>query len=211
MLHMIENIPPQEIEKRSFDIITSELDCPLDPVLAPIIKRVIHTTADFDYVDSLYFSPEVVPHALDTLRQGITLITDTTMAMAGINKRALNELHCQVECLIADEEVAKAAKLNGTTRSREAMIKASKLPGKLGFVIGNAPTALVALNEMMSANTLNPAFIIGVPVGFVNVVQSKELIRQSSAPCILSMGRKGGSNVAAAIVNALLYMIVDRK
>ncbi len=121
-------------------------------------------------MDSLYFSPEVVPHALDTLRQGITLITDTTMAMAGINKRALNELHCQVECLIADEEVAKAAKLNGTTRSREAMIKASKLPGKLGFVIGNAPTALVALNEMMSANTLNPAFIIGVPVGFVNVV-----------------------------------------
>ncbi len=211
MLHMIENIPPQEIEKRSFEMITNELNHPLDPVQAPIIKRVIHTTADFDYVDSLYFSSGVVPHALDALRQGMTLVTDTTMAMAGINKRALNQLGCQVECFIADEDVAEAAKLNGTTRSREAMMKASKLPGKLGFVVGNAPTALVALYEMMNTNALNPAFIIGVPVGFVNVVQSKELIRQSGAPCILSMGRKGGSNVAAAIVNALLYMIVDRK
>lgn len=211
MLHMIENIPPKEIEKRSFEMITNELNHPLDPVLAPIIKRVIHTTADFDYVDSLYFSSGVVPHALDALRQGMTLVTDTTMAMAGINKRALNQLGCQVECFIADEDVAEAAKLNGTTRSREAMMKASKLSGKLGFVVGNAPTALVALYEMMNTNALNPAFIIGVPVGFVNVVQSKELIRQSGAPCILSMGRKGGSNVAAAIVNALLYMIVDRK
>jgi precorrin-8X/cobalt-precorrin-8 methylmutase len=211
MLHMIENIPPQEIEKRSFEMITNELNHSLDPVLAPIIKRVIHTTADFDYVDSLYFSSGVVPHALDALRQGMTLVTDTTMAMAGINKRALNQLGCQVECFIADEDVAEAAKQNGTTRSREAVMKASKLHGKLGFVVGNAPTALVALYEMMNTNALNPAFIIGVPVGFVNVVQSKELIRQSSAPCILSMGRKGGSNVAAAIVNALLYMIVDRK
>jgi len=173
----IENIPPLEIEKRSFDIITQELNRPLDPMLAPIIKRVIHTTADFDYVDSLYFSPGVVSHAQQALRQGITLITDTTMAMAGINKRALAKLGGQVQCLIADEEVAQAAQANGTTRSREAMIKAAKLPGSLGFV---------------------------------NVVQSKELIQQSDAPCILSMGRKGGSNVAAAIVNALLYMI-DRE
>ena len=210
MPKQIEHIPPQEIEKRSFEIITQELNRALDPELAPIIKRVIHTTADFDYVDSLYFSPGVVVHAQDALRKGITLVTDTTMAMAGINKRTLAKMGGQVQCLIADEEVTQAAQANGTTRSREAMMKAAKLPGPLGFVIGNAPTALLALHEMMEVGALSPAFIIGVPVGFVNVIQSKELIRQSPAPCILSMGRKGGSNVAAAIVNALLYMI-DRE
>jgi precorrin-8X/cobalt-precorrin-8 methylmutase len=207
MSKQIEHLLPQEIEKRSFEIITRELNRVLDPLHSPVIKRVIHTTADFDYADNLYFSPGVVTFAKDALCRGITLVTDTTMAMAGINKSVLTKLGGQVRCLIADEDVALAAKFNGTTRSREAMIKAAKLPGKLGFVIGNAPTALIALYELTEAGKLSPAFIIGVPVGFVNVEQSKELIRQSHVPCILSMGRKGGSNVAAAIINALLYMI----
>jgi precorrin-8X/cobalt-precorrin-8 methylmutase len=203
----IEQIAPQEIEKRSFAIITQELNRSLDPQLAPIIKRVIHTTADFDYADSLYFSPDVIDHALNALRQGITLITDTTMAMSGINKRELAKLGGQVHCYISDEDVVSNAKNNGSTRSRESMLKAAKLPGPLGFVIGNAPTALLAIHELIESNALHPAFIIGVPVGFVNVIQSKELIKSLNTPCILSMGRKGGSNVAAAIVNALMYLI----
>lgn len=203
----IEQIGPQEIEKRSFAIITQELHQTLDPQLAPIIKRVIHTTADFDYADSLYFSPGAVDSALYALRQGVTLITDTTMAMSGINKKVLAKLGGQVHCFISDEDVVSNAKSNGSTRSRESMLKAAKLPGPLGFVIGNAPTALLSLQELIETKALQPAFIIGVPVGFVNVVQSKELIKKLDVPCILSMGRKGGSNVAAAIVNALMYMI----
>lgn len=204
---MLEQLPPMEIERRSFEIIQSELPHALDPALAPIIMRVIHTTADFEYADTLYFSPGVVGKALAAMRQGVHIITDTTMAMAGINKRVLEALGCQVSCLIGDEEVARAARDKQTTRSKEAVIKAASLPGPKAFVVGNAPTALMQLHEMITEGTLSPAFVVGVPVGFVNVVQSKELIRGLDVPCILSMGRKGGSNVAAAIINALLYQL----
>lgn len=206
----LENVLPADIERRSFDIIESELPHPLDPVLAPIVKRVIHTTADFEYADSLYFSDNAVPLALDVLRSGATIVTDTNMAKAGINKAALAKLGCAVECFMADEDIAAAAKRSGTTRAVAAVDKAAALPGPLIFAIGNAPTALVHLYELIQDRKLRPALVIAVPVGFVNVVQSKELIVKTEVPCIVAQGRKGGSSVAAAIVNALMYMLVQR-
>lgn len=201
----LENILPEDIERRSFELIEQELPHPLDPVHAPIIKRVIHTTADFDYADSLYFSKGAVPAALRALQNGATIITDTNMALSGINKPALSKLNGTALCFMADADVAEAAKEHGTTRASASMDKAALQQGSLIFAIGNAPTALVRLYELISEHTLQPALIIGVPVGFVNVIASKELICQSDVPCIIARGRKGGSNVAAAIVNALMY------
>lgn len=209
----IENILPQDIEKKSFEIIESELPHPLDEKLAPIIKRVIHTTADFDYVDNLYFSENVYDQAITIIKSGVTIITDTNMGKAGINKSALGKLGGRVECFMADEDVAKEAKLRGTTRATVAMEKAATLESETGpqiFAIGNAPTALIELERLMREDKVHPALIIGVPVGFVNVVAAKELIIESGVNCIVARGRKGGSNVAAAIVNALMYQAVNR-
>lgn len=206
----LENILPADIERRSFALIEQELPHPLVPALAPIIKRVIHTTADFDYADSLYFSENVVPQALSALKQGATIVTDTNMAKAGINKAALQKLGCTAVCFMADEDVAQRAKEQGTTRAVASMDKAASLQGPLIFAIGNAPTALIRLSELMAAGQVSPALIIGVPVGFVNVIASKNLICQSGTPCIVAQGRKGGSNVAAAIVNALLYLLTRK-
>jgi precorrin-8X/cobalt-precorrin-8 methylmutase len=201
----LERVLPDEIEKRSFEIIESELPHPLDGTLAPIIKRVIHTTADFEYADSLYFSPDAVSAAREALRAGARIVTDTNMAKTGINKAALSKLGGEVLCFMADEDVARAAKERGTTRAAASMEKAARLDGRLIFAIGNAPTALVRLYELICEGRIAPALVIGAPVGFVNVVQAKELILQANVPCIVARGRKGGSNVAAAIVNALLY------
>jgi len=203
----IEKVKPEKIEKRSFEIIESELGVELDPILAPIIKRVIHTTADFDYLNSLYFSENVVNIALDLLRNNARIITDTNMAKAGINKSAAEKLGIRIDCFMADEEVAKKAKELGVTRAQVSMEKASLLKGPIIFVIGNAPTALIKICEMYDLNILKPDLIIGVPVGFVNVVTAKEMIIERNFNCIVARGRKGGSNVAAAIVNALMYMI----
>lgn len=204
----LEYLLPKEIEKRSFEIITQELaGRHLNPEHELIIKRVIHTTADFDYADNLCFSEKVVPKALEALRQGADIITDTQMAKAGINKRALAEFGGKVHCFIADEDVALEAKERGMTRSAVSMEKAAELNKKLIFVIGNAPTALIKLHEMIQEGKVYPELIIGVPVGFVNVVQSKELILETKVPYIVARGRKGGSNVAAAICNALLYQL----
>ncbi|MEZ4509778.1 MAG: precorrin-8X methylmutase [Eubacteriales bacterium] len=198
---------PHDIERRSFELIEQELPHPLDSTLAPIIKRVIHTTADFDYVDTLYFSEDALTSAFLALKGGASIITDTNMALAGINKPALAKLNCSAYCFMADEDVAVAAGLHGSTRASAAMDKASSLTGPLIFAVGNAPTALVRLYEHIVQGSLQPALVIGVPVGFVNVIQAKELILQTSVPCIVAKGRKGGSNVAAAIVNALLYQL----
>ncbi len=203
----LEQVTPMEIERRSFEIIESELPHPLDPRLAPIIKRVIHTSADFEYADSLCFSPDVVNKALDAIRHGACIVTDTNMGKAGINKKALAKHGGEVFCFMADEDVAAAAKANGTTRAVASMDKAAALGRPLIFAIGNAPTALIRLYELIEAGKLRPELIIGVPVGFVNVVQSKELIMTADVPYIVARGRKGGSNVAAAICNALLYML----
>ena len=203
----LERVAPMEIEARSFEIIGQELKHPIDEALAPIIKRVIHTTADFDYADTLCFSDGVLDKALDAIRGGAAIVTDTTMAMSGINKKALAKHGGEVFCFIGDSDVAEAAKRSGTTRAVQAMEKAATLDRPLIFAIGNAPTALIHIYEMITEGRLDPKLVIGVPVGFVNVVQSKELIMTADVPYIVARGRKGGSNVAAAICNALLYML----
>lgn len=204
----LEHLLPQEIEKRSFEIITEELAGKhLNPEHELIIKRCIHTTADFDYADNLCFSKEAVPKALEALRQGADIVTDTQMAKAGINKRTLAKFGGTVHCFIADEDVALEARERGMTRSAVSMEKAAELNKKLIFAIGNAPTALIKLHEMIQEGKIHPQLIIGAPVGFVNVVQSKELILETEVPYIVARGRKGGSNVAAAICNALLYQL----
>ncbi len=206
---MIEKIKPMDIEKRSFEIITEILgDRKLDPENELVIKRAIHTSADFDYADNLVFSPHAVTKGIEALKAGCHIVTDTQMAKAGINKTILGKLGGEVHCFMADPDVAAEAKERGITRAIVSMEKAAKLDKPLIFAIGNAPTALIALKELMDAGKLNPALIIGVPVGFVNVVESKELIIESDVPHIVARGRKGGSNIAAAICNAMLYQIM---
>lgn len=204
----MEYVKPMDIEKRSFEIITQLLgDTPMEPENEPVIKRVIHTSADFDYAQNLVFSPGAVQIGLEALRSGCDIVTDTQMAKAGINKTALGKLGGTVHCFMSDEDVAREAKQRGVTRATVSMERAAALDKRCIFAIGNAPTALIAIKELMDAGKLRPALIIGVPVGFVNVVESKELIIASEVPHIVARGRKGGSNVAAAICNALLYQL----
>ena len=206
---MIEKIKPMDIEKRSFEIITEILgDRKLDPENELVIKRAIHTSADFDYADNLVFSPHAVQKGIEALKNGCDIVTDTQMAKAGINKTILGKLGGEVHCFMSDPDVAAEAKERGITRAIVSMEKASRLTKPVIFAIGNAPTALICLKELMDAGKLDPALIIGVPVGFVNVVESKELIIGSQVPHIVARGRKGGSNVAAAICNAMLYQIM---
>ena len=207
----LENVKPMDIEKRSFAIITEELGYELPEDKAPIIKRCIHTSADFDYAQNLMFSDDVVEKALKALKNGACIVTDTQMAKAGINKKALQKFGGEVYCFMSDEEVAEIARKNGTTRATASMDKAAALQKPLIFAIGNAPTALVRLYELIEDGKLQPELIIGVPVGFVNVVQSKELIMQADVPYIVAKGRKGGSNIAACICNALIYMAGGRE
>ncbi len=208
----LERVLPADIEKRSFEIITEELgDRKLPEDKALLIKRVIHTSADFDNADNLCFSEGVMEKALDAIRNGASIVTDTQMGRSGINKKCLARYGGQVHCFIGDEDVAEAAKAGGTTRAAASMDKAAAMGTPLIFAIGNAPTALVRLYELITEGKLSPALVIGVPVGFVNVVQSKELIMEADVPYIVARGRKGGSNVAAAICNALLYMLDETR
>ena len=206
---MQEQMKPMDIEKRSFEIITELLaGRTLDPENELVIKRAIHTTADFDYADNLVFSEHAVQKGIDALRAGCDIVTDTQMARAGINKTILTSLGGEVHCFMSDADVAETAKARGVTRALVSMEKAATLEKPCIFAIGNAPTALFSLQALMEAGRLQPALIIGVPVGFVNVVESKErIIASALAPYIVARGRKGGSNVAAAICNALLYQI----
>ena len=206
------HMKPADIEKRSFAIITEELGGRTFPEgVAEVVKRVIHTSADFDYADNLCFSPDAVEQAKAALEAGATIVTDTNMALAGISKPTLAKLGGKAVCLMADEDVAREAKERGVTRATVSMEHAAKLDGPLIFAIGNAPTALIRLHELIEEGAVSPALVIGVPVGFVNVVESKELFLGGDTPYIIARGRKGGSNVAAAIVNALLYQIVKRE
>jgi precorrin-8X/cobalt-precorrin-8 methylmutase len=208
----LENVKPRDIESRSFAIITQELgDKKLLPGTELIVKRCIHTSADFDYADNLAFSEGVVEKAMAAIKGGACIVTDTQMAKSGINKRALARYGGEVYCFMSDEDVAEIAKKNGSTRATACMDKAAAMDKPLIFAIGNAPTALVRLYELIDEGKLQPELIIGVPVGFVNVVQSKELIMKADVPYIVARGRKGGSNIAACIVNALLYMIDDKR
>lgn len=211
----IEYIEPMNIEKRSFEIIKGELkdeySIELESDKAHIILRAIHTTADFSYAKTLYFSSNIIEIAKKTFIEGATIVTDTSMALGGINKTVLKNLGIDYRCLIADKDVAVEAKLRGVTRSSVSIERASKIKGPLILVVGNAPTALIKIRELYDLGELNPQIVIAVPVGFVNVVPSKELIIESGIPCIVNRGRKGGSNVAAAIINALIYSIRDDK
>ena len=208
----LENVKPMEIETRSFEIITQELgDTPLVPGTELIVKRCIHTSADFDYAKNLCFSDHVVDKAIQAIKEGACIVTDTQMAKAGINKKALARYGGEVYCFMSDEDVAKSAKENGTTRAVASMEKAAAMGKDLIFAIGNAPTALVHLYEMIKDGRIHPRLVIGVPVGFVNGVQSKELIMETEVPYIVARGRKGGSNIAACICNALLYSIDNRR
>lgn len=203
-----------EIEKRSFEIISEELrsmgiELPKEQEM--ITKRVIHTSADFDYAKTMTYSADAAEIAKNLIRNGADIVTDTTMGLSGINKKILAEFGGSVHCFIADEDVAKQAKKQGKTRSSVSMEKAAELNKPVIFAIGNAPTALISIYEMMQKTTWRPAFVIGVPVGFVNVEAAKELIMETDIPYIVNVGRKGGSNVAAAICNALIYEIKKEK
>ena len=204
----IDHLLPEEIEKRSFEIITEELKkkgISLPAEQENITKRVIHTSADFDYADTLVYSKDAVAIARELLKCGADIVTDTNMALAGINKKRLAEFGGTVHCFMADEDVARLAKERGVTRAVASMEKARNIEKPVIFAVGNAPTALIRLYEMIQEGNWHPAFVIGVPVGFVNVEVAKELIMETEVPYIVNRGRKGGSNVAAAICNALLY------
>ena len=209
----IEHLLPMEIEKRSFEIIGEELKSKgitLLPEREAVIKRVIHASADFEYADTLAFSEHAIKTAQELLLNGADIVTDTNMALSGVHKKSLEKLGGSVHCFMADEEVAEIAKETGRTRASVSMEKASKIEKDVIFAIGNAPTALITLYEMMQKGIYRPAFVIGVPVGFVNVEVSKELMMETDVEYIINRGRKGGSNIAAAICNALLYSVTDR-
>ena len=207
----LEYVLPTDIERRSFEIIESELKTEIPENIKPVVIRAIHTTADFDYAENLYFSDNVIDTALKVLDMGAVIVTDTNMAKAGINKSALARHGCDCMCFMADEDIAETAKRNGTTRAAASVDKAAKLGKPVIYAAGNAPTALVRLCDHISAGDFIPELVIGAPVGFVNVVQSKEMLIASGVPCIVARGRKGGSNVAACICNALLYMIDNNR
>jgi len=207
-------VRPNEIEHTSFDILTSELlakGIELTGDEASIIKRCIHTSADFEYVNTLCFSPGAIDKVKELIRSGADIVTDTNMAMSGISKQTLTKYGGQVHCFMADPDIAKAARERGSTRASVSMEHAAGLNKKIVFVVGNAPTALVTLCEMLDQNRYRPDFIIGVPVGFVNVEQAKEMVMERNVPYIVNRGRKGGSNVAAAIVNAILYQMREEE
>lgn len=214
--HQMENIEyvrPQDIEKRSFAIISKELEekgivLPKEQEL--VTKRAIHTSADFDYAKTMTYSAHAVGIAKKLIQNGADIVTDTNMALAGVNKKELAKYGGEAHCFMAEEEVAKIAKERGVTRAAVSMEKAAQIEKPVIFTIGNAPTALIELYEMIQSGKYRPAFIIGVPVGFVNVEAAKDLILKTDVPYIINRGRKGGSNIAAAICNALLYELRDK-
>ncbi len=209
----IEYVRPQDIEKRSFAIISQELEekgivLPKEQEL--VTKRAIHTSADFDYAKTMTYSDHAVEIAKKLIQNGADIVTDTNMALAGVNKKELAKYGGEAHCFMAEEEVAKIAKERGVTRAAVSMEKAAQIEKPVIFAIGNAPTALIELYEMIQSGKYRPAFIIGVPVGFVNVEAAKDLILKTDVPYIINRGRKGGSNIAAAICNALLYELRDK-
>ena len=203
---VFEIVTPREIEQRSMETITKELNGRTWPEPEfSVIKRCIHTSADFDYADNLCFSPNACQIGIEALKNGADIVTDTKMAMAGINKNKLATFGGQVHCFVSDPDVVEEAKARGCTRSTVSMERGARIQKPVIFVIGNAPTALIELDRLIKEGAVKPALIVGVPVGFVNVVESKELIMQAGVPYIVARGRKGGSNIGAAIINALLY------
>lgn len=204
---------PQNIEDRSFEIIQEIIDETrsgykfADELQEKIIKRCIHTSADFDWLDILKFSPQATTQLITALEAGATIYTDTTMVIAGMNKIQLEALGCQYKCYVADPITKQIATEKGITRSMAAVEQAASEEGGKIFVFGNAPTALFRLLELYNEGKVKPALVVGVPVGFVGAAESKDALIESDLPYIAAAGRKGGSNIAAAIVNAVLYHI----
>ncbi len=211
-MEKIEYVLPSEIEKRSFQIIDGELrkkNIVLPEEEKFITMRAIHASADFDYAKTLCYSKDAVKIVKNLLKNGAHIVTDTNMALAGINKKVLAEFGGEAHCFMADEDVILDAKKNQITRAASSMKKAAQLKVPLVFAIGNAPTALIELNKMIEEKIFSPDFIIALPVGFVNVVAAKNLILKGKIPFIVNKGRKGGSNIAAAVCNAILYELKD--
>ena len=203
----LQRVAPADIEARSMEMIAAELGAhSFTEEQLPIVKRCIHTSADFDYAKNLCFTEKAVAAGLEAIRTGCTVVTDTQMARSGVNKRVLERFGGQAVCFISDEDVAEEARARGVTRAAVSAERAAKLSGPVILAVGNAPTALVRACELMEEGALKPALVIGVPVGFVNVVESKELLLDMPGEHIVARGRKGGSNIAAAICNALIYM-----
>lgn len=205
---------PDEIEKKSFEIISRKLKfmgVTAEGASGAVLKRIIHTTADFDYVENLRFSQNAAEIGVEIFRKGCRIVTDTNMALSGVSKAALAKSGSEIFSYIADPQVVEKAKSQGVTRACIAMEKAAEYKGNLVIAVGNAPTALIKLCELMQEGKIKPSLIIGVPVGFVNVVESKEMVIAGKyEPYIIALGNKGGSNVAAAIINALLYFAFPR-
>ena len=206
---------PGEIERESFSIIAEELRArgiSLPGETAAVVMRCIHASADFDYAETLRFTPHAVTHAVQALRQGAAIVTDTNMALAGVSRAGLGKLGGEAHCFMAEDFVAAAAKAGGTTRAAAAMDYAAERYPKAVFAVGNAPTALFRIADQIEAG-LRPALVIAVPVGFVNVTESKErilfLCEREGIPAIVALGRKGGSSIAAAVCNALIYTAAD--
>lgn len=216
----IEHHEPHEIEAESMRTIAAELSARgivIPPEKQPVVYRAIHASADFDYAENLVFSPDAVEIAHHLLTQKPVIVTDTNMALSGISKSACARLGIAAHCFMADDDVVAASKQCGLTRAACSVDKMARLfadgQGQCArsviFACGNAPTALVRIRQLRDAQFFSPAFVIGVPVGFVNVVAAKELIVQSDIPHIVARGRKGGSTIAAAVVNALLYTVTQ--
>ena len=206
MLNEIEIVKPMDIEKRSMAIITEELGGRTWPEPEfSIVKRCIHTSADFDYADNLCFSENAAQIGVGALNKGASIVTDTQMAASGINKKRMKECGGEVYCFMSDPDVAAAAKERECTRASICMEKAAELGKPLIIAVGNAPTARIPLYQLIQEGKIRPELIIGAPVGFVNVVEAKELIMTAGIPYIVPRGRKGGSNIAATICNAMLY------
>lgn len=207
----MEFVKPGDIERRSMEIIKSELPEGVlerfPEAMRPVLLRVIHTSADFDYAENLKFSENAAETALEVIKRGATFVTDTNMALSGINKAALAKLGCKAVCYMSDPDTAVMAESRDITRAAASMERAAKLSGNVICAVGNAPTALTKICELYERGEFVPALVIGVPVGFVNVVQSKELLMSKKLPYITAVGRKGGSNIAAAVCNALLYQL----
>ena len=203
------NMKPEEIESESFRIIDEEAgEHSWNDPEWQIVRRAIHTSADFEYASSMIFSDGAVEKAVAALRSGAGIVTDTNMALAGISKARLAPFGCAVTCHVADSDVGALAKREGVTRSIVAMRKSvADLHNRI-FVIGNAPTALFELLRLTAEGTIRPALIIGLPVGFVGAEESKNALATAhhGIPFITNIGRKGGSNVAAAVVNALAIL-----
>lgn len=218
---MVDNVEllavarPGDIEKKSFEIIDSEVPEPrkFQGIEWQIVRRMVHTTADFTLIDLVRFHPEAITNGLNSLRNGCTIVTDTEMARCGIPVRRMTPLGCEVRCLMNDPEVIASAKHNATTRAHAALELAADTLKPAIHVIGNAPTALIRLVRLIEAGKMEiPALVVGMPVGFVNAAESKDLLMNyERVPFISISGRKGGSALAACVINALAEIVLSEK